>query len=210
MSANASRLPASPELSEEDLGRRDWYLLLARIFRAPPDAAVLGSIASTAPGLPAPADAPPLVRALAELAAACAQAHSESVREEYDSVFLGVGKAEIFLNASWHLSGFLHDRPLVELRALLAEFGFERRCEVAETEDHFAALCETMALLIASTDARLASVDTQKQLFQRFLAPWFESLCEAIERSGNTDFYKHAARAAGAFLAIERQAFDFE
>jgi TorA maturation chaperone TorD len=200
----------APVLADEDRARRDWYLLLARVFRSPPDAAVLRAIAAAGPDSPPPADAPPLVRALAGLADACAHAQADAVRQEYDSAFLGVGKAEIFLNASWHLSGFLHDRPLVELRDALAELGFTRESGIGETEDHFAALCETMALLIDSSDPRVSGIDAQRQFFQRFLAPWFESLSDAIEQSGNTDFYKHAARAARAFLAIERQAFDFE
>lgn len=210
MSLGSTEASYAPVLSEEDQGRHDWYLLLARLFRAPPDAVTLRAIAASAPSLPLPADAPPLLHALAGLAAACEQAQPEAVRQEYDNVFLGVGKAEIFLSASWHLSGFLHDRPLVELRETLARLGLARRTDIAETEDHFAALCETMALLIASGDPRVASLDTQRQFFQRFLSPWFEALCQAIEHSGNTDFYKQAARAAGAFLAIERQAFDFE
>ncbi len=197
-------------LSDEDAERRDWYLLLAQLFRAPPAATTLAAIAAALPGEPIPAGAPLLTHAFAQLATACADADAQAVRREFDIVFLGVGKAEVFLNASWHLTGFLHDRPLVELREHLAVLGLARRSDIGDTEDHFAALCETMALLIGSPDAHLASLEAQRQFFQRFLAPWFESLCEAIEHSGLTDFYKHAARAARAFLDVERQAFDFE
>ena len=202
--------PGVPLLSDEDAERRNWYLLLAQLFRAPPSASVLAAIANAGPPSPAPADAPVMARAFSELARACEQADPEAVREEFDAVFLGVGKAEVFLNASWHLTGFLHDRPLVELREQLAALGLARRGDIGDTEDHFAALCETMALLIGSPDPRLGSLESQRRFFHRFLAPWFESLCEAIERSGLTDFYKHAARAAGTFLDVERQAFDFE
>ncbi|MCM5568990.1 molecular chaperone TorD family protein [Burkholderiaceae bacterium FT117] len=210
MSGDTRAIPVAPVLGDEDLARRDWYLLLARLFREPPDAAVLSAVAAAGPAEPPGSDAPDLVRAFAELALACGQSDPESVRQEFDAAFLGVGKAEVFLNASWHLTGFLNDRPLVELRDCLADLGLARREDIGETEDHIAALCETMALLIGSQDPRLASVDTQREFFQRFLAPWFDSLCDAIERSGSTDFYKHAARAARAFLAVERQAFDFE
>jgi len=210
VSPDTGSIPIAPALADEDQARRNWYLLIAQLFRAPPDAATLAAIASAAPDGPPPPDAPPLARAFADLAAACAEASAAALRDEYDAVFLGVGKAEVFLNASWHLTGFLHDRPLVELRDSLAALGLARRDDIGETEDHIAALCETMALLIASPEARVASIDTQRAFFQRFLAPWFESFCDAIEHSGTTDFYKHAARVSRVFLGVERQAFDFE
>jgi TorA maturation chaperone TorD len=197
-------------LSDEDAERRNWYLLLAQLFRAPPTAATLAAIAAALPDEPVAADAPLLARAFVELTAACADADAAAVRVEFDTVFLGVGKAEVFLNASWHLTGFLHDKPLVELREYLGALGLARRSDIGDTEDHFSALCETMVLLIGSPDPQLASIEAQRRFFQRFLAPWFESLCDAIEHSGLTDFYKHAARAARAFLDVERQAFDFE
>jgi len=222
MQAHVHSGPAVVEavrLPEEELARRNWYLMLARLFRAPPDAGTLAAIAqaggrdAAGTGLaspPVPDDAAPLERAFAELADACRQASVDAVRQEYDSVFLGVGKAEVFLYASWYLTGFLHDRILVELRDRMAELGLQRREDIGETEDHFSALCETMALLIESADPRLSSIGTQRTFFTQYLAPWFERLCEAIERCGFTDFYKHAGRAARAFLDVERQAFEFD
>ena len=50
----------------------------------------------------------------------------------------------------------------------------------------------------------------QREFFSRFLAPWYESLADTIEHSGVTDFYKHAGRLLREFLAVERQAFDFD
>lgn len=203
-------LPIATALSDEDQARRDWYLLLGRLFAAPPDAATLAAIAAAAPaGHPGP-DAPPFLQAVAELSAACAQAEPVAVAQEYDAAFIGVGKAEIFLYASWYLSGFLHDRPLVALRARLAELGLAGRDDIGQTEDHVGALCETMAILIGAADPALSSLDTQRDFFSQFLAPCYEPLCDAIEHSGLTDFYKHVARVARVFLSIERQAFDFE
>jgi len=116
----------------------------------------------------------------------------------------------VFLNASWHLSGYLHERPLVDLREHLALLGVARRADISETEDHLAALLETTAWLIVAAPESLRNLSTQRVFFQRFLSPWYESLVTAIEHCGTTDFYKHAARLLGEFLAVERQAFDFE
>jgi TorA maturation chaperone TorD len=185
--------------------------MLSEVFRAPPSAEFLrdtGAQAAT-PASPHP-DETPLGRAWNAFAQACAHADVDAVREEYEAAFIGVGKAEVFLYASWHLSGFLHERPLVDLREHLALLGVTRRKDVSETEDHVAALCETMVWLIVAAPESLRTLATQRVFFQRFLAPWYESLVEAIEHCGITDFYKHAGRLLGEFLAIERQAFDFE
>lgn len=214
----SSAAPASLQLRRpvlpEDVARARWYAMLAGIFRAPPSEEWLREIgaqaAAPADAGDAGADESRLGHAWKRFARACANADARAVREEYETAFIGVGKAEVFLLASWHLAGFLHERPLVELREHLALLGVARRADVAETEDHVAALCETMAWLIVAAPEPVRTLSTQRVFFQRFLSPWYESLVEAIEHCGVTDFYKHAARLLGEFLAIERQAFDFE
>jgi len=201
----------SRPVSEEDVARARWYATLAELFRAPPSGQRLREIGlqAASPGA-SDSDSTPLGRAWNAFAHACAHADAQALREEYESTFIGVGKAEVFLNASWHLSGYLHERPLVDLREHLALLGVARRPEVAETEDHLAALLETMAWLIVAAPESLRKLATQRVFFERFLSPWYESLVSAIEHCGATDFYKHAARLLGEFLAVERQAFDFE
>lgn len=211
MTAAAPASFRSPPVSPEDVARARWYATLAEFFRAPPSAARLREIGrQAAPPAASDADPAPLARAWNTFAHACANADAEALREEYEAAFLGVGKAEVFLNASWHLSGYLHERPLVDLREHLALLGVARRPDVSDTEDHVAALCETMAWLIVASPGPLRTLSTQRVFFERFLSPWYESLVSAIEHCGVTDFYKHVARLLGEFLAVERQAFDFE
>lgn len=204
----------SPTLSPEDAARARWYATLAELFRAPPSATQLQAMAAHADGagdVEAAGDAASaLGRAWDAFARACAQADARSVREEYDTAFIGVGKADVFLYASWHLTGFLHERPLAELREHLAGLGIARRAQSSETEDHVAALCETMAWLIVAAPDAVRTLETQREFFTRFLLPWHESLADAIAHSGVTDFYKHVARLMREFFAIEREAFDFE
>jgi TorA maturation chaperone TorD len=211
MSASAPASSRSRPVSPEDVARARWYALLAELFRAPLPARRLHEIGLQA-AAPADSDADPtpLGRAWNAFAHACANADAEALRDEYQAAFIGVGKAEVFLNGSWHLSGYLHERPLVDLREHLALLGVTRRPDVSDTEDHVAALCETMAWLIVAAPESLRNLATQRVFFQRFLSPWYESLVNAIEHCGVTDFYKHAARLLGEFLAVERQAFDFE
>jgi len=211
--AQARTIPLQPAPAAEDAARADWYALIARLFQSPPDAALLSRIAGAAGAVGEVVEqgtASELERAFGGLAQASGQAAADAARAEYETAFLGVGKPEVFLQASYYLAGFLHERPLAELRARLADLGVARRGDVSETEDHVAALCEVMRFLITSDDPALSALDTQRSFFSRFLSPWCDALCDAIEHAGSTDYYKHAGRLARAFFAVERQAFDFD
>lgn len=198
-------------VSPEDAARARWYGLFASLFRAPPSREWLAGVAASAGDAPDEAsDEAALARAWREFAGACAHADAEAVREEFDVAFVGVGKADVIPYASYHLSGFLNDRPLVELREHLASLGLARRAGIGETEDHLSALCEAMAWLIAGNAAPARDIAVQREFFSRFLAPWYDSFADTLEHSGVTDFYKHAGRLLREFLAVERQAFDFD
>lgn len=188
--------------ADEELERAHWYALLAGLLRSAPDSARLASIAA-AGGADRSTE---LGAALGALADACAGASVQSVRDEFDATFVGVGKPEVFVNASYYLTGFLHERPLADLRDELARLGIARRAEVSDTEDHFCALCDVMRMLIADR----APLARQRALFDRFVASWVDDFCDALERAGTTDFYKHVGRVARAFFAVERTAFDFD
>ena len=69
---------------------------------------------------------------------------TEAVHEEYDALFGGIGKPDIFLFGSHYLSGFLNDKPLVQLRNDLDRLGLARTEATYETEDHIACLFEVM------------------------------------------------------------------
>lgn len=200
------RLAIAP--SAEDLARADWYALLAVLFQAPPAAALLARVAAAGdvPGAPDTG----LGQAFAQLAQACAVASEDAVRAEYDTVFLGVGRPEVFLNASYYLAGFLHERPLADLREHLAGIGLTRNAQWSQTEDHVASLFEVMRFLIVEGDPAADGLRAQRGFFERFIGPWFERMCDALEQAQGTVFYRDVGRLARVFLAIERQAFDFD
>ena len=83
---------------------------------------------------------------------------------EYDALFGGIGKPEVYLFGSHYLSGFLNDKPLAQLRNDLARLGLARDEAMPETEDHIACLCEVMRYLIAGDDVAVANL-TQQQAF---------------------------------------------
>ena len=79
--------------------------------------------------------------------------------EEYNDLFVGVGKSAVNLHASHCLTGFMMEKPLVEVRATLDRLGLARRAGVSLLEDHLAALCETMRILIAGQGRTRAGDD---------------------------------------------------
>jgi TorA maturation chaperone TorD len=185
-------------LPPEEAARANFYALLARLFYAPPDATLLKAIAGdTMEG--------DLADPWSDLARAAADADAEAVREEYETAFIGTGKAPVTLYTSAYTIRYSSEVPLAELRGELAALGLARRAEVREPEDHIAALCDTMRHLIAEQKIDLGQ---QRRFFNRWIAPAAEPLCGAIERSDKTVFYKHVGRFAKAFLTLEQVAFE--
>ena len=185
-------------VAPEEQARANLYGLLARLFYAPPDAALLEAIAAdTMDG--------ELGLAWSELAKAAAHADPEAVREEYEGAFIGTGKAPVTLYTTAYVIKYSNEAPLAELRGELARLGLARRAEAREPEDHIAALCDVMRHLVATQKTEL---DEQRRFFGRWIAPASEPLCAAIERSDKTAFYKPLAALAKRFFALEQTAFE--
>jgi len=149
-----------------------------------------------------------LVDAWRGLQQACLETNAEQVGDEYESLFIGVGKPEIFLYGSYYLTGFMMEKPLAQLRTDLAGLGLERVDDMAESEDHFAALCDVMRFLITSEEVLHGSIATQKAFFTAHIQPWADRMCSAIIAHPQARFYAAVARLAQAFISVEMQAFD--
>lgn len=187
----------------EEAARAVLYGLLSNLFYAPPPQTLLDDIAATG----ADGDGS-LQRAWTELVAASSTAHQEDVRDEYESLFIGVGKPEVMLYGSYYLSGFLMEKPLAELRADLARFDIERAADVTESEDHLATLCAVMRYLIDSEDAALAGLQAQQAFFAAHMQKWIVDCCHAVESHPQAVFYRAVAGLARVFFEVEIQAFD--
>jgi len=133
-----------------------------------------------------------------------AGAHPEAVRDEYESRFVGTGKAPITLYTSAYTVRFTNEVPLATLRGELAALGLARQEGVHEPEDHIAALCDTMRHLIATQ----RDLVEQKRFFDRWIAPASASLCNAIDNDAGAVFYRHVSRFARRFFDIEQTAFE--
>lgn len=193
-------------LEAEEQARADFYALLARLFYAPPDAALLQGLAAAGP-LAGDDPGAPLALAWNALRKAAGEADADAVRDEFEAVFVGTGKAEVTPYTSAYTVKSAVDNPLVDIREFMARHGIARRADAFEPEDHVAALCEVMRFLIVEAKA---SLDEQRGFFEAFLGGGALLLCNAIDRSRNTVFYKRVAGMARAFLEVEHAALDMK
>ena len=196
------RLDFVSTLPPEEVARANFYGLLARLFYAPPDAQLLETLAGAAD---IEAEDGGISEAWQGLCRAAAGADPEAVRDEYDTVFVGTGKAPVTLYASAYSIRYASEAPLAELRGELAALGLARRDDASEPEDHIAALCDTMRHLVAVQKRDLA---VQSAFFKRWIAASAGPLCDAIEAAPTTSFYRPVARFAKAFFDIEQSAFE--
>lgn len=96
------------------------------------------------------------------------------------------------------------ERPLAELRTDLARLGFERDETVREPEDHVAALCETMSLLIAADDVPF---EAQREFHHRHVAPWMGRFFADLAQAQSARFYRAVGLLGEEFMKLERSYF---
>ena len=173
--------------------RARLFALLGRLLVAGPDAHLLSALA----GLPG--DASPLGKCYRALAEAAAATDAVTVEREFHDLFIGLGRGELLPFASYYITGFLHERPLAELRGDLARLGIARADGVAEPEDHIASECESFAGLLSGVFPGGAAA--AEAFFARHLRPWAGRFFADLEAAQAARFY----RAVGALgrMAIE-------
>lgn len=205
MNAVLERPAAAPPLGDEDRARAEHYAVLSRLFARAPDADFLHKLPALAAAWGRADSA--LGQAWLLLGDAAKSIPAEQVEDEYTRLFLTIGRPEVMLFGSFYIAGFLMEEPVVELRHDLAELGLGRRLGITESEDHIAALCDVMRhLIVTGPDA--AGLARQQLFFTRHLLPWFEALCDALERAPDARFYPRTAAMVRAFFEIERLAFE--
>ncbi len=198
-------IPVSSALDEET-ARAEVYGLLAALFYAPPSAELLSQLRVAV--TEAPAAGGFLEEPWRQFVGTARELSDEHIANEYDALFGGIGKPEIYLFGSWYLSGFLNEKPLAALRGDLAALGLTRDETMSETEDHFACVCEVMRYLIAGDDVEVANLTQQQKFFSAHVQTWAPALCDAITAHPKARFYAALAGFTAAFLSVETQGFD--
>lgn len=198
-------IPVSSALDEET-ARAEVYGLLAALYYAPPSAELLAQLRVAV--TEAPAAGGFLEEPWRQFVGAARECSDAQIASEYDALFGGVGKPEVFLFGSYYLSGFLNEKPLAALRGDLAALGLARDEALPETEDHFACICEVMRYLIAGDDVEVANLTQQQKFFSAHVQPWVPAMCEAITAHPKARFYAALAGFTAAFISVETQGFD--
>lgn len=186
------------DTSEEQL-RANVYSLLARLLAAAPDEDVLARLQQ----IDAEPDAEGMAGAWHMLKLAAANITVAALDDEYHALFIGVGRGELVPFGSWYMTGFLMDRPLTYLRQDLAEFGIARQDGVREPEDHAAALCETMAIVIGHHEE--IDFARQQAFYKNHMQPWMRLFFEDLEHAKAATFYKAVARLGKEVMDFESQ-----
>lgn len=191
---------------DEETARAEVYGLLAALYYAAPSAALHENLRVAV--TEAPAAGALLESSWGELVAAAREQSLADISQEYDALFGGVGKPEVYLFGSHYLSGFLNEKPLAALRDDIAALGLARDEAMPETEDHVAYLCEVMRYLIAGDDVAVANLTRQREFFARHVQPWVPMMCEAVMQHPKARFYRQLATFTQAFISVESQGFD--
>jgi len=180
----------------EEQARVDVYRLLAALLAAPPSADLLALVRDIRSG------EGQLASVWQALCQAAELAEPGELEREYQDLFIGLGRGELNPYASWYLTGFLMEKPLADLRDELAALGVARRTEVSEPEDHAAALCETMALMLTESGSDAARCE---RFFRTYLGSWMVRFFEDLEGANGARFYRAVGRLGRAFMEIEQQ-----
>ena len=190
----------------EEIARAELYGLLAQLWLGPPDETLLQQfrVAVTE----APQSGSWLEAPWHDLVAALRKTTAQGAADEYAALFQGVGKPEVFAYASYHLTGFMNEKPLAQLRSDLAVLGLSRDAQSLETEDHVSYLFEVMRYLIAGEDMAVCNLEQQRRFFRAHLQTWVEALCEATSAHPRADIWRAVAAFTREFMLVETQGFD--
>jgi TorA maturation chaperone TorD len=191
---------------DEETARSEIYGLLAGVLYTSPAIELIAQVRVAATDTPAAGAF--LEEPWRNFVGVTRSMSDQAIKDEYEALFGGVGKPEIYLYGSHYLSGFLNEKPLARLRTDLNSLGLERSEVMSDTEDHFAYLCEVMRYLIAGEDVAVANLTRQREFFSTHIQPWATLMCDDIQSNSKANFYASLAEFIRAFMGIEAQGFD--
>lgn len=189
-------------ISEEDQQRANIYRLLARSLSAPLDQELLTLFTQFT------GDETVLGSALGALAEGASKSSLEQAREEYQNLFIGLGRGELLPFASYYLTGFLHEKPLARLRNDMAPLGIERDPGASEPEDHAGAIMDMMAGIIDGSFKNPEGIAIQKKFFERHIVSWMPHFFKDLQEAKEASLYRSFGRIGEVFIEIESVAFD--
>jgi TorA maturation chaperone TorD len=191
-------------VAPEDQVRADLYALLGNLLLKVPSRATLEQLAALR------GEDGVIGSSINTLAQVATSMDSGSVEREYNVLFIGMGRGEVLPYASYYLTGFLHEKPLADLRGSMRELGIQRKEGVVEPEDHLGALCEMMAGMITGTFGQVMSIQTQKEFFNAHIAPWATHCFSDLEAAESAVLYAPVGSLGRLLMGIEQESFRIE
>jgi TorA maturation chaperone TorD len=181
---------------ESQLWRAQTYALVATLLVKAPDQALLENITNIEVTEPES----PMGQQWLQLITACKQAQTEALQQEFHDLFIGITHGELMPYGSYYRTGFLMEEPLAELRTDLAKLGLERQQDTKEPEDHIAALCDVMRLILTAEGTPIV---TAELFYNAHLAPWVDAFFTDLVNAKSARFYKALGQFSGVFFSME-------
>ena len=188
------------DLIDEKSLRANTYSLLAALLGSPPSPDLIDYFRHISPE--STDDTGDIGKAWQQLRAAALESEIEQLDNEYHHLFIGIGRGEVVPFGSWHMTGFLMEKPLSDLRDDLRSLGIEPAENEKDPEDHIASLCECMSLLIHADDV---DETKERQFFARHIHPWGEKFFRELQSAAAAQFYKPVGFLGQSFLDVESQ-----
>lgn len=204
MTVSATVEMNTPPIAPEDQVRASLYALLGTVLLQIPDQTTLDHLSALEGES---GDVGSAINTLSQIAKSMTPA---SVEREYNVLFIGVGRGEVLPYASYYLTGFLHEKPLADLRGKMRELGIQRKQGISEPEDHLGALCEMMAGMITGAFGEPMPLQAQKEFFNAHIAPWAAHCFSDLEKAESAVLYAPVGSLGRLLMGIEQESFRIE
>jgi TorA maturation chaperone TorD len=205
MTVNATVEMTDLPIVPEDQVRASLYALIGNLLLQVPDQTMLDQLAVLTKSNDG--DIGVAVDALSQIAKAT---NPGSAEREFNALFIGVGRGEVLPYASYYLTGFLHEKPLADLRSTMRGLGMRRKEGIAEPEDHLGALCEMMAGMITGAFGQPMPLQVQKEFFNAHIAAWASHCFSDLEKAENALLYAPVGSLGRLVVEIEQESFRIE
>ena len=185
-------------ITQEQQYRAAAYGMLAALLRSAPDKMLMNQVSGFSE---VDNGGDEMTVSMSLLGLAAENCPESTIAAEFHDLFIGLGRGELLPYGSYYLTGFLMEKPLGDLRDDLDRLGFEREADVHEPEDHIAALCEVMVMLIQED----CSTATQQDFFTKHIDSWGQKFFADLAVAKNAVFYRAVARFGAAFINLEKR-----
>lgn len=189
-------------VNQEEADRANLYRLVSVLLSREPTAETLQYVRGLTAG------DTELGTAIARLSQCARGVTPDQLADEYFTLFIGVGRGVLVPYGSYYLTGFLHEKPLAKLRDDMSALGLVRDPALKEPEDHISGVLEVMAGLIDGSFGEPASLEVQRQFYDRHVASWVPHFFKDLAIADQSEFFAAVGGLGQAFIRIEQDAFD--